>query len=108
MGSAVCHQAQTANDPFVRKMLGDESPEELAHRLVGGTRLEDPKVREDLYDDGQSAIEASNDPLIRFAKSLMGILLLNGKNTSEASSARCLNSYIADRCDRMAHGLLGP
>jgi len=38
MGSAVCHQAQTANDPFVRKMLGDESPEELAHRLVSGPR----------------------------------------------------------------------
>ena len=62
------------DDPFVRKMLGDESPEELAHRLVSGTRLEDPKVREDLYNGGQSAIEASNDPLIRFAKSIDGDL----------------------------------
>ena len=67
------------DDPFVRKMLGDESPEELAHRLVSGTRLEDPKVREDLYNGGQSAIEASNDPLIRFAKSIDGDLIAERK-----------------------------
>ena len=56
-----------ADDPFVRKMLGNESPEQLAHRLVSGTHLDDPKVREALYNGGQSAIAASNDPMIRFA-----------------------------------------
>lgn len=56
-----------ADDAFVRKMLGKESPEQLAHRLVTGTRLEDPKLREQLYTGGQSAVDASNDPMIRFA-----------------------------------------
>ena len=59
-----------ADDPFVRKLLGDESPEELAHRLVTGTNLEDPKVREELYNGGEAAIAASTDPMIRFVKSI--------------------------------------
>jgi len=59
-----------ADDPFVRKMLGDESPEQLAHRLISGTHLDDPKLRETLYDGGQAAIAASSDPLIRFVVSI--------------------------------------
>jgi hypothetical protein len=59
-----------ADDPFVRKMLGKESPEQLAHRLVSGTHLDDPKVREELYKGGQSAVDAANDPMIRFAASI--------------------------------------
>jgi len=59
-----------ADDPFVRKMLGVESPEQLAHKLVTGTHLEDPKVREDLYNRGQTAVAASTDPMIRFAASI--------------------------------------
>jgi Peptidase S46 len=54
-------------DPFVRKMLGDESPAQLADRLISGTHLDDPKVRESLYDGGEAAISTSSDPLIRFA-----------------------------------------
>jgi Peptidase S46 len=54
-------------DPFVRKMLGDESPAQHADRLIGGTHLEDPKVREALYNGGEAAIAMSSDPLIRFA-----------------------------------------
>ncbi len=59
-----------ADDPFVRKMLGNESPEQLAHRLVSGTHLEDPKVREELYKGGQVAVRESSDPMIRFAASI--------------------------------------
>lgn len=58
------------DDAFVQKLLGKESPEELAHRLVTGTHLEDPKVREALYNGGASAIAASDDPLIRFIASI--------------------------------------
>ena len=61
-----------ADDPFVRKMLGNESPEQLAHRLVAGTHLEDPKVRESMYSGGAAAVAASTDPMIRFAASLDG------------------------------------
>lgn len=54
------------DDPFVHKMLGDESPEQLAHRLVTNTHLDDAKVRMGLFNGGQAAIDASQDPLIRF------------------------------------------
>ncbi len=55
------------DDAFVRKILGKESPEQLAHRLVSGTHLGDAKVREELYKGGQALIAASTDPMIRFA-----------------------------------------
>jgi hypothetical protein len=64
-----------ADDAFVQKMLGKESPEQLARRLVSGTHLDDPKVREGLYNGGQSAVTASDDPMIRFAASINGELL---------------------------------
>ena len=63
------------DDAFVRKMLGKESPEQLAKRLVSGTHLEDAKVRAELYKGGQSAIDTSTDPLIRFVASINDELL---------------------------------
>ena len=58
------------DDPLVRKLLGKESPEQLAHRLVSGTHLDDAKVREGLYTGGQAALAASTDPMILFAASI--------------------------------------
>ena len=69
-----------ADDAFVRKMLGKESPEQLAHRLVSGTHLEDAKVREALYNGGQSALSGSADPMIQFAASINGDLLAARKD----------------------------
>ncbi len=56
----------TADDPDTRLLLGTESPEALSARLVSGTKLGDPAVRRALWDGGISAIEASDDPMIRF------------------------------------------
>lgn len=56
----------TVDDPRVREVMGPESPEALAQRLISGTRLADPAVREALWEGGLAAIEASDDPLIRF------------------------------------------
>ena len=58
------------DDHFVQKMLGKESPEQLAHRLVSGSHLDDPKAREALYTGGQAAIAASADPMIVFVASI--------------------------------------
>lgn len=60
----------TVDDPRVRALLGQESPEQLSARLVAGTTLADPAVRRALWDGGQAAIEASNDPLIRYLLSI--------------------------------------
>jgi V8-like Glu-specific endopeptidase len=59
-----------ADDPQTKLLLGKESPEALAARLVAGTKLADPAVRKALWDGGQAAIEASTDPMIIYARSL--------------------------------------
>ena len=56
----------TADDPRVRALLGEESPEGLAHRLAVGTRLGDPAVRRALWEGGLLAVEVSEDPLIEW------------------------------------------
>ena len=60
----------TVDDPRVRGLLGQESPEALSARLVAGTTLADPAVRRALWEGGLAAIEASNDPLIRYLLSI--------------------------------------
>ena len=47
-------------------VLGKESPESLAARLVADTKLGDPAVRKALWEGGAEAIKASDDPLIQF------------------------------------------
>ena len=59
-----------ADDPQTKLLLGKESPEALAARLVTGTKLADPAVRKGLWDGGQAAIAASTDPMIVYARSL--------------------------------------
>ena len=57
----------TVDDPRVRVLLGQESPEGLSARLVEGTTLGDPAVRRALWQGGLAAVRASNDPLIQYA-----------------------------------------
>ncbi|NII09733.1 S46 family peptidase [Oleiagrimonas sp. C23AA] len=60
-------QALGADSDFVHEVLGDKSPQQLAQAVVSGTKLGDPKVREQLWKGGEKAIEASDDPMIRLA-----------------------------------------
>ncbi len=55
------------DDPDSRLLLGKESPEELAQRLVSGSKLADPAYRKQLWEGGLEAIEASDDPMIAYA-----------------------------------------
>ncbi|NLR72526.1 S46 family peptidase [Novosphingobium sp. ERN07] len=59
-----------ADDADTKLLLGRESPEGLAEKLVGGSTLSDPAVRKALWDGGEKAIEASTDPLIVFARKI--------------------------------------
>lgn len=56
----------TADDPRVHRLLGRESPEALAHRLVSGTHLADPAYRRRLWEGGIAAIRGSDDPMIQY------------------------------------------
>lgn len=60
----------TVDDPRVRGLLGQESPEGLSARLVEGTGLADPAVRRALWEGGLAAVEASDDPMIRYLLSI--------------------------------------
>ncbi|MDQ6628276.1 MAG: S46 family peptidase [Pseudomonadota bacterium] len=53
--------------PVVIGVLGKQSPEQLAARLVAGTRLADVEERRRLWNGGAAAIAASDDPFIRLA-----------------------------------------
>ncbi len=56
--------------PQVKALLGKESPEAMAARLVDQTKLADIAVRKALWDGGQKAIDASTDPFIVVAKAI--------------------------------------
>lgn len=56
------------DDPTVREVLGSESPDQLATRLVKGSKLGDSKVRRQLFEGGAAAIAASKDPMIQLAR----------------------------------------
>lgn len=58
------------DDPDSKLLLGRESPEVLAKRLVSGSRLADPAVRKALWEGGLPAIQASRDPMIQYALKL--------------------------------------
>lgn len=60
----------TVDNPAVRGLLGNESPEGLSARLVEGTALADPAVRRALWTGGLAAIEASDDPMIKYLLSI--------------------------------------
>jgi len=60
----------TVDSPYVRTLLGKESPEELSARVVSGTKLADPAVRRALWEGGLAAIQASDDPMIQYLLSI--------------------------------------
>jgi hypothetical protein len=56
------------DDPTVRQLLGKESPDQLAKRLISTSKLADPAVRMALWKGGAKAVDAAHDPMIEIAK----------------------------------------
>lgn len=56
----------TVDDPNVRALLGDESPEALAARLVEDTTLGDPDTRVAMLAMTPDELAATGDPMIAF------------------------------------------
>jgi len=63
-------EALGTDDANVVAILGRDSPETVADRLVAGSKLADPAVRKALFDGGRAAVEASDDPMIKLALAL--------------------------------------
>lgn len=55
---------------FVKEVLGAESPQSLAERLVKKSRLSKVKVRKQLFEADATTLAASNDPMIQLARIL--------------------------------------
>ncbi|NBB16081.1 S46 family peptidase [Caulobacter sp. SLTY] len=62
----------TVDHPGVKAILGKESPEALSARLVSDSKLGDPAVRKALWDGGLEALQASDDPMIKFVLATEG------------------------------------
>ncbi len=58
------------DDPFVVQVLGKESPEQVAKRLIDGTKLGDPVFRKTLWEGSRDAIEASTDPFLKLVRDI--------------------------------------
>jgi hypothetical protein len=56
------------DDSETKLLLGKESPEALAARLVAGTKLASPAYRAQLWRGGKAAVDASTDPMIVYAR----------------------------------------
>lgn len=56
------------DDPLIREVFGQETPDSLARELVTGSKLADPKVRLALFEGGRASMAASEDPMIRLAR----------------------------------------
>jgi hypothetical protein len=61
-------EALGPNDPYLKAVLRGKTPEALAKELVRDSKLVDPAVRRQLFDGGEKAIAASNDPAIVLAR----------------------------------------
>ncbi|MDR2012484.1 MAG: S46 family peptidase [Rhodanobacter sp.] len=57
-----------SDDALVKQVLGKESPEALAKRLIAGTKLGDPAVRKALWEGGADALAKSDDPFIALVR----------------------------------------
>jgi len=59
-----------ADHPVVRQVLGKDSPQQLAERVIRGTQLGDVAVRRALWEGGVDAIAKSDDPMIALARAV--------------------------------------
>lgn len=56
--------------PLVVQVLGRDSPQVVAARLIDGTTLGDPAARKALWEGGADAVAASTDPFIVLARQI--------------------------------------
>jgi Peptidase S46 len=56
--------------PIVRKLMGNESPDALATRLIAETKIDNAGYRKQLWQGGKAAVDASHDPMIELARSI--------------------------------------
>jgi hypothetical protein len=56
------------DNKLVQQVLDGKSPRARAAELIGGTKLQDVKLRKQMYAGGKEAVAATGDPLIALAR----------------------------------------
>jgi hypothetical protein len=56
------------DDPWVKAIMDQRKPAEVAAQAMRGTKLSDPAFRKSLIDGGEAAVAASTDPLLVLAR----------------------------------------
>ena len=56
--------------PMVKKVLGNSDPEEVARRVITGTKLKDVEFRKELGADNAKKAATSDDPMIKLVRSI--------------------------------------
>ena len=56
------------SSPLVQKVLAGKSPNARAVELIRSTKVNDVAFRKKLYEGGQAAVDAANDPMIALAE----------------------------------------
>jgi hypothetical protein len=55
---------------YVHAVLGNDSPEAMATRIISDSKLDDPDFRRELWEGGVAAVQASADPMVQLALSI--------------------------------------
>jgi hypothetical protein len=56
------------NDPWIKAVLDGRTPKDAANQLISGTKIGDAAFRKSLAEGGQTAVDASTDPLVAMAR----------------------------------------
>ena len=59
-----------AAHPMVKQVIGDDSPANVARRLITGTKLKDVEFRKELGADNAKKAATSDDPMIELVRSI--------------------------------------
>jgi hypothetical protein len=95
----MAQKALPAGDPFLAAALGGRSPEVTAEALVNGTKMGSATARKALLDGGDTAIAASDDPMIVFARAV------NPMATRHAMHALRLNTAISGNVELVGQAI---
>ncbi len=86
------------DDPFVVQVLGKESPEQVAKRLIDGTKLGDLAFRKSLWEGDRAAIDKADDPFIKLIRAIdTHALAIRKRYENEVSAVEQKNAELIAR-----------
>ena len=92
------------DDPFIRMVLGGQEPMAVADALISETQLADVNVRRSLLEGGESAVAASDDPLIALAHQIAPMAAELAERAAPLQAAISVNAELVGQAIFAAYG----